>query len=195
MSTSTRTAILTTLALALAPLALAFSACTTSGFECGSPLASDPKLTYTCARPEEVCICATRSCARPEYPTADQRADDAELAPGTRESDRIVCPSGLRYVPEIDFVVDDDLAGKCVATAHAPADQPELVLNQRDSQSRCPGTPPVPEASATEATTDTTDITTTDMSTTDMSTTDMTTTDMSTTNMSTTDMTTGSTSM
>jgi len=38
---------------------LVLPACSSSGFECGTPLESDPEQTYTCARPEEVCICST----------------------------------------------------------------------------------------------------------------------------------------
>lgn len=165
MPTSSRAWTLTTLVLALVSPTL--TACTTSGFECGTPLASDPDLTYTCSRSEEVCICATRSCARPEHPTADDIAADAKLDASTPERDRLVCPSGLRYVHEVDFVVDDTLVDKCVAKAHAPEDKPEYVLNQRDSQSRCPGSPPIPESSTTDMTTDTTTsgTTTTDMTT------------------------------
>lgn len=164
MPTSTRSTPL--LALVFAILCPTLAACTTDGFECGTPLASDPDRTYTCSRTEEVCICATRSCARPEHPTADDIAADAELPVNTAERDRLVCPSGLRYVHEVDFVVDDGLVDKCVAKAHVPEDKPEYVLNQRDSQSRCPGSPPVPEASTTETATETTTGTTTTSSTT-----------------------------
>lgn len=101
--------------------------CPTSGFECGTPLASDPDQTYTCSRPEEVCICATRSCARVEHPASDAAEP---------------CSSGLRYVKEKIFVADDDLAGQCVDIAHAPT-----KISQPDVQSRCPGSPPLEETS------------------------------------------------
>lgn len=110
----------------------AFSACTASGFECGTPLASDPALTHTCDLPEEVCICATRSCAQPEHP-----ASDAKHA----------CESGLRYVTDKSFVTANELAGACVDPAHKLS-----AIDQPDGQSRCPGSPPVPNDSATDGT-------------------------------------------
>ena len=101
--------------------------CTSSGFECGAPLASDPDQTYTCARPEEVCLCHTRSCARPEHPASDVKEP---------------CESGLRYVSEPDFVSAPARVGACVDPAHASS-----KMSQLDSQARCDGSTPASESS------------------------------------------------
>lgn len=114
------------LPIALVPFLL--GGCPTSGFECGTPLASDPDQTYTCSRPEEVCVCATRSCARIDHPASDAKDP---------------CPSGLRYVDEVAFVTDDDMVGQCVDEAHASS-----KIEQPDVQSRCSGSPPLIESSS-----------------------------------------------
>lgn len=107
--------------ISLVSAVLLLPACTSSGFECGTPLESDPDLTYTCGRPEERCICSTRSCARPEHPEAEAKEP---------------CKSGLRYVSEQDFVTAPELAGACVDEAHV-----DSAIVQQDAQSRCPGSP------------------------------------------------------
>ena len=117
-----------TVCLVSSPLAI-FS-CSSSGFECGTPLASDLEQTYTCSRPEEVCVCDTRSCARIEHPGSQVSVASATTKP---------CESGLRYVLEEEFVADHTLAGKCVDPAHASS-----KIDQPDIQSRCPGSPPLP---------------------------------------------------
>ena len=112
------------------PLALILvSACHTRGFQCGIPLASDPDATYTCERPEEVCVCATRSCAKKEVAASD--AEDP-------------CPNGLRYVSESDFLADEDLQNKCVDKAHEHS-----VIDQLNGVLRCPFSPPLPENEST----------------------------------------------
>lgn len=111
-------------------------ACSSSGFECGTPLESDPDLTYTCGRPEEVCICSTRSCARPEHAASKIKEP---------------CASKLRYVSEADFVTPPALAGECVDPAHE-----DSALSQQDGQSRCPGSPALSTSSGSESGTGTT---------------------------------------
>ena len=112
------------------------SACSTSGFECGTPLESDPDQTYTCGRPEEVCICSTRSCARPEHAASDAKKP---------------CASKLRYVSEADFVTLPARPGECVDEAHADG----TVLAQ-EGQSRCPGSPALPASTGSESSSGTT---------------------------------------
>ena len=102
-------------------------ACPTQGFQCGTPLPSDPDATFACERPEEVCVCATRSCAKKEV-----AASDATKA----------CANGLRYVSEADFLTDDELAGECVDEAHE-----ESVIDQLGGVTRCPFSPPLPQGS------------------------------------------------
>lgn len=108
-------------------LAVASTPSCTSGFECGTPLDSDPERAHTCARPDEVCICATRSCARYDA-TLETDGSDGESA-------KKPCESKLRYVGEKAFVTRPELAGECVAPAHAQ--DPALVLNQRSGQTLC----------------------------------------------------------
>ncbi len=112
------------------------SACSSSGFECGTPLESDPDQTYTCGRPEEVCICSTRSCARPEHAASDAKEP---------------CASKLRYVSEADFVTLPARPGQCVDEAHADG----AVLTQ-EGQSRCPGSPALSTSTGAETGTGTT---------------------------------------
>lgn len=107
------------------------SACSSSGFECGTPLESDPDQTYTCGRPEEVCICSTRSCARPEHAASDAKEP---------------CASKLRYVSEADFVTLPARPGQCVDEAHADG----AVLKQ-EGQSRCPGSPALSTSTGSES--------------------------------------------
>lgn len=111
---------------------LLLSACPTQGFECGTPLASDPDGTHTCERPEEVCVCATRSCAKKEVAASD--AEDP-------------CPNGLRYVKEKDYLADDLLENRCVDKAHE-----DSVIDQLNGELRCPFSPPLPENDATATT-------------------------------------------
>lgn len=114
----------------LSPAALILMCgCPTQGFQCGTPLVSDPDATYACERPEEVCVCSTRSCAKKEVAASD--AKDS-------------CLNGLRYVPEADFLADDDLAGKCVDEAHE-----DSVIDQLNGELRCPFSPPLESSSST----------------------------------------------
>lgn len=74
--------------------------CEQRGFECGTPLPTDPDVIRRCDRPNEICVCATRSCAVQEVPR-----DEAEMD----------CSSGYRYV-ETPFA-DPDRAKQCVPVA------------------------------------------------------------------------------
>lgn len=79
---------------------LAVVGCTTSdGFRCGEPVPGG-ETGRECGRPEEVCVCATRSCATP-----DLERDAGEP-----------CESGMRYLGRP--FARSDIAGECV-----PADQ------------------------------------------------------------------------
>lgn len=141
--------------ISLISAVLLVPACSSSGFECGTPLESDPDLTYTCGRPEERCICSTRSCARPEHPEAEAKEP---------------CKSGLRYVSEEDFVTASALAGACVDEAHV-----DSAIVQQDAQSRCPGSPALAAGTSSGASSGTT-VADTDTSTTTATTTTATTT-------------------
>lgn len=73
------------------------------GFECGTPSELDEHVVQRCTRADEVCVCATRSCA---------------VAEPQGTSDR--CSSGYRYVGQP--FADATLAGECVLDDHVPQD-------------------------------------------------------------------------
>lgn len=49
----------------LAALSASLFACSKRGFECGAPAPDDPEVIRRCDRPQEICVCVTRACARP----------------------------------------------------------------------------------------------------------------------------------
>jgi hypothetical protein len=67
-------------------------------FFCGTRVGGDPTIVVTCSRVDEVCVCATHSCAMPV--------------------DKTECPSELRYVEEP--YARSDVDGECVDEADAP---------------------------------------------------------------------------
>lgn len=87
-------------------IALALFGCA-DGFLCGTPLPSNPDAIRACARPHEVCVCASNSCA-----TKVALSGSADA-----------CESGLRYV-ERSFAAGR-VAGICVSLADARRASPE----------------------------------------------------------------------
>lgn len=67
--------------------------CSSGNYECGTAL-DDSTEIHVCGRTDEVCICATHSCA-------------------FRLADNTFCESGYRY-SDTPFVSDEKLAKKCV---------------------------------------------------------------------------------
>jgi hypothetical protein len=86
-----------------------------SGFRCGTQFASDPGIVVTCARPREVCLCSTNSCALPVS------ASDAG------------CPSGFRYA-EYPYVSTGVAENSCV-----PPDDLGSTVRPEDTNKLCPG--------------------------------------------------------
>jgi len=82
-----------------------------NGFQCGTPLSSDPDIVRTCDRPREVCVCETSSCAT-RVNTSD-------------------CASGLRYTDEP--FARSDLAGTCATLA-----QPAWIVAEAKPGALCP---------------------------------------------------------
>lgn len=110
--------------------------CKQQGFECGTPASDDPDVITRCDRSQEVCICATRSCAKrvpvPEHPPSGLDAGvDAAVDPDA------ICDSGLRYV-EKPFA-HKDWAGKCVPPEHKPNDDVAILESDERGQACDPG--------------------------------------------------------
>lgn len=70
--------------------------CYKDGFQCGVPLESDDSVIRRCNRPQEVCVCATLSCAQLDKS----------------------CSSGWRY-GDGPFLANAKLAGLCVSDEDA----------------------------------------------------------------------------
>lgn len=98
--------------------------CKQDSFECGTPSSSDPDEITRCDRALEICVCATRSCAKKEAPGPDPEPDAGKLDGGSGE-----CDSGFRYVDEP--FANETWAGECVPTSHLRTDDDYLESDER----------------------------------------------------------------
>ena len=107
--------------------------CAEDGFACGRPLRGDSEKAQRCTAPLEVCVCATNSCARPDFQTEDIDGGlESSMAEAEETEDEGPCT--LRYV-DAPFA-RAEWAGRCVPEGHGTADE---VLDQRDgANSFCP---------------------------------------------------------
>lgn len=78
------------LTLALGISLCAYGCDAPRGFECGSPLPSDPVVIRSCTGANQVCVCATRSCAVAVHVASSDGGGGAQAYDP--------CPSGLRYI-------------------------------------------------------------------------------------------------
>jgi len=91
-------------------LAVTPASCTTEGFLCGEPLRGNPSVVQSCMGANEICVCATRSCAAP---VLDLVLGGAAGIAGSGSSAE-ECP--LRYLPSP--FADPEWAGRCVPDEH-----------------------------------------------------------------------------
>lgn len=103
-----------TLAAGLVPVCLSAEGCVDTsepGFQCGVAFNDDDTMPRSCSRPDEVCICATHSCAVP----VDSSSTDEGGARATGK-----CVSKFRYV-DAPFASE---ALRCVELEHVPSRLP-----------------------------------------------------------------------
>lgn len=83
------------------------------GFYCGEPIPFNEQVVQACTGPNEVCDCATRSCA--------EKVDEKE------------CASGYKYT-SVPFA-RQELADRCVDIEGSDASR---LISQHDDDKRCP---------------------------------------------------------
>jgi hypothetical protein len=100
--------------------------CKQDSFECGTPSSSDPDVITRCDRALEICVCATRSCAKKEPLPPDSEPDAGDMDGGAGPSP---CDSGFRYV-DVPFA-NGTWAGECVPSSHVRTDNDFLESGER----------------------------------------------------------------
>jgi hypothetical protein len=122
---------------------LGTTSCTSDGgYACGEATAGNADEVRKCDGPDQVCICATHSCAQRTFDVVDASTDsgtggstttDEDLCPdGQPRYGKEPCPSNLRYL-DPPFI-DEQWAGCCVSQAHA-----DNVIERGAKDPRCPG--------------------------------------------------------
>jgi hypothetical protein len=134
-------------ALLLSALAPVMIACAPRGYACGEETPLEKDSVRRCDGPDEVCICATHSCAVRTFDVpgagADAGADAGSPSPaassgdgacpdGRPRDDDKPCASGLRYLGSP--FANEKWNGCCVDPAHATA-----LIERDTANARCSG--------------------------------------------------------
>lgn len=109
-------------------------------FDCGEPINATSSVIRKCDKPDEICVCATRSCARPVALTIAQQGaaptDASATTEGSMESAPCdqSCETGYCYYDDDQFG-PNGWKGKCVPVEHMGTNQ--KVIRGGDNDLAC----------------------------------------------------------
>lgn len=107
--------------------------CARQGYACGEVTLLNSSDVRRCDGTNEVCVCATQSCARRTYDLEKASGEKSGSCPDGREpNDGRACDSGYRYL-NMPFAAEN-WAGCCVDTRHS-----EVLVENDAKDPLCPG--------------------------------------------------------